>query len=717
MAKIKNAAPQVYNLGANDLSKRSLKPERDPIPQHLPLFYIPAQKGTTARSLISVAKLPLLYGTETFNLNGKFANHQTKLMTKIAGTGNSVMVKRIVAADAGPRSSAIVYVDILETQVPNYLRDSMGNIVYDVNNTPRVNATTPTITGHKIKFIKEYHKTNNIELGLLTTKSGTMLNGATTSTMYPILEIVAAEQGEAYNNNGIVLSSVYKADVDNDVVQTTKSLVYRLSLVSREDKDATPTIFRSLYGEPFVNVSLKDRVINPSTTGRFDMKYIFDTMFFNEKDSLKDLKYNEYTGMHLYNGNIEFVSKKIITKEALVLKDEDKIWEDGEIGNALDWYDFTTDDVNVMKDQESYLLNLFTLRSSKNVSYLSAVISTDIPTLVAGQKEIAINSSSQIWLDGGSDGTTTVASYEAGVRADLAKYLDNDSDLMDTAINVESIMYDTGFELPTKEAMFNMIALRKDTVVVLSTRIDSLGDKVKSLSEQRAIGVALREAANLAPESEYHGTGVARALIVLGSGLLRDGSGKRMPLTYELGYKAARMMGAGDGNWDMTQMFDIDPNNRLTELTDIEPAFVPNGIKATLWNDGLVWPQPADREEFAFLQLQTVYTDDTSVLNNFFNVMALATISKVGESAWRKFSGSTALSEGEFIDTVRAYVNSQLKDRFGGMIMVIPDVYIDEYDALRGYSWHLTNKMYANNSKTVMTYTTEVYRASDLTSN
>lgn len=717
MAKIKNAAPQVINQGANDLSKRSLKPERDPIPQHLPLFYIPAQKGTTARTLISTAKLPLLYGTETFNLNGKFANHQTKLLTKIAGTGNSVMVKRIVAADAGPRSSAIVYVDVIETNVPNYLRDSMGNIVYDVNNTPKVDLVTPTIVGHKIKFIKEFHGTNNIELGLLTPKPGTMTDGANVSTMYPILEIVAAEQGEAYNNNGIVLSSIYKADVDNDIVQGTKSLVYKLSLVNREDKDATPTVFRSLYGEQFVNVSLKDRVLNPSTNARLDMKYIFNTMFFNEKDSLKDLKYNEYTGMHLYNTNIELVNNKIITKEALVLKDEDVEWNDGLTANAMDWFDFTTNDATIMKDTESYLLNLFTLRSSKNVPYLSAVISTETPTLVAGQKEIAINSSSQIWLDGGSDGTVDEASYEAVVRTDLAKYLDNDSELMDTAINVESIMYDTGFTLPTKEAMFNIIALRKDTVVVLSTRIDNLGDKVKPLSDQRAIGVQLRERANLAPESEYHGTGVARALIVLGSGILRDGSGKRMPLTYELGYKAAKMMGAGDGNWDMTQMFDIDPNNRLTELTDIEPAFVPNGIKATLWNDGLVWPQPADREEFAFLQLQTVYSDDTSVLNNFFNVMALATISKVGESAWRKFSGSTSLSEGEFIDAVRAYVNSQLKDRFGGIVVVIPDVYIDEYDAIRGYSWHLTNKMYAYNSKTVMTYTTEVYRASDLTAN
>lgn len=717
MAKIKNAAPQVINLGANDLSKRSLKPERDPIPQHLPLFYIQAQKGTTARTLISTAKLPLLYGSETFKLNGKFANHQTKLLTKIAGTGNSVMVKRVVSADAGPRASAIVYVDILETTVPNYLRDSMGNLVYDVSNQPKVNLTTPTIPGHKIKFIKEYHKTNNIELGLLTPKAGTMHDGATTSTMYPILEIVAAEQGEAYNNNGVVLSSIYKADVDNDVVQGTKSLVYKLALVSREDKDATPTVFRSLYGEPSVNVSLKDKIINPSTSARFDMKFIFDTMFFNEKDSLKDLKYNEYTGMHLYNTNLELVNRKILTKEALALEDADALWEDGEIGNMMDWFDFTTTDVDVLKTQEAYLLNLFTLRSSKNVPYMTVMISNDTPTLVAGQKEIAINSSSQIWLDGGSDGTVNEASYEAAVRADLAKYLDNDSELMDTAINVESIMYDTGFTLPTKESMFNMIALRKDTVIVVTTRIDNLGEKQAPLSDQRSIGVQLRERANLAPESEYHGTGVARALIVLGSGVLRDGSGKRMPLTYELGYKAAKMMGAGDGNWDMTQMFDIDPNNRLTELTDIEPAFIPNGIKATLWNDGLVWPQPADREEFAFLQLQTVYTDDTSVLNNFFNVMALATISKVGESAWRKFSGSTALSEGEFLDSVRAYVNSQLKDRFGGMIMVIPDVYIDEYDALRGYSWHLTNKMYANNSKTVMTYTTEVYRASDLTTN
>ena len=88
MAKIKNAAPQVINLGANDLSTRSLKPERDPIPQHLPLFYIQAQKGTTKRTLISTAKLPLLYGTETFNVNGKyfltaFVNHSIFCRYKI----------------------------------------------------------------------------------------------------------------------------------------------------------------------------------------------------------------------------------------------------------------------------------------------------------------------------------------------------------------------------------------------------------------------------------------------------------------------------------------------------------------------------------------------------------------------------------------------------------------------------------------------------------
>ena len=58
-------------------------------------------------------------------------------------------------------------------------------------------------------------------------------------------DYLQTEQGEAYNNNGITLSSVYKTDADTDLIQGTKSVIYRLGLVTRDTKDSTPTVFRS----------------------------------------------------------------------------------------------------------------------------------------------------------------------------------------------------------------------------------------------------------------------------------------------------------------------------------------------------------------------------------------------------------------------------------------------------------------------------------------
>lgn len=326
-----------------------------------------------------------------------------------------------------------------------------------------------------------------------------------------------------------------------------------------------------------------------------------------------------------------------------------------------------------------------------------------------------LSTNTPVFLSGGSDGTLSNEMFETLVRKEMAKYLDPDSDVQDTAINVESIIYDTGYDMVTKKELFNFIALRKDTVVILSTHSDSLGEKYLGLADTRARGVALRSRANLAPESEYHGTGVARALIMMSNGNLRDGTTANfIPSSFELGIKAAKMMGAGNGKWKREELFDNAPGNILNYLINIQPEFIPAGIKPTLWNDGLVWAQPYDRVQYHFPQLQTVYDNDTSVLNSFFNVMALATLNKIGADAWRQFTGTTSLTENVFKDTVEAYVNGRLKDLFAGIITVIPEVVISEYDSLRGYSWSLVNKMYANNAKTVMVYHTEVYRASDL---
>ena len=52
-AEFTNASPKVILRGAQDLSGRILAPNRDPLPQHLPLFYIQAEKGTDRRVVTS----------------------------------------------------------------------------------------------------------------------------------------------------------------------------------------------------------------------------------------------------------------------------------------------------------------------------------------------------------------------------------------------------------------------------------------------------------------------------------------------------------------------------------------------------------------------------------------------------------------------------------------------------------------------------------------
>ena len=718
MSLVKNAAPMFISLGTADQSIKAVTPGVDPIPQHLPKFYIRTPKGTTKPVSMSTAKLVSMFGSDAFDTNSKYYNHQTRFMTAIAGTGNTVMVQRVVSEDAGLNSNIVVYADILPTQVPNYVRNSLGEKVIDPNiNDYKVDATTPTISGHKVKFITEYQDTGSVNNDLRTysSKSGTMSDGTNASTMYPIFAAEAKYQGEAYNNIGFSIESLLLDDVASNIVDTAKVLPYKLALYNRTAAGATPTVIRSLFGEPSVQMTLKSNTINPQTGVRFDFDAVFGSQWFNETDALKPLKYEDYKGIYVYRDNLDYIQNMVMALEKTYINDDATlVWDDGLTSSTRQWFDFTTSDA-VGLDAEGDLLNLFTCKSSKNKPYFSVMISSDVATLNGTQKEINITKNTPIFLNGGSDGTLDNVSYETVVTKLANKYANPDSDVIDNAINVETIIYDSGFTVDTKVALMSFLAVRKDTALILSTHVDELGEKDLPLSDARAIAVSLRTKLRLQPESAYFGTPVMRAVIVLGTGLMRDGSTlNRIPLTYEIGIKSARFMGAGNYKWKPVYAFDHGEKAILEDLVDVTPSFVPTGIKPTLWNDGIVIAQPKDRVQYFFPAVQTVYDNDTSVLNSWPNAFACAVLDRIGSDAWREFTGSTFLNDAEFIGAVDEYVNSRVNGIFGGFLTIVPETVIDTVDKQRGYSFHLNMKMYGDNMKTVMVYNSSSYRSSDL---
>lgn len=725
MSIIKNASPQVILLGAEDKSTRVVAPDSIPLPQHLPLFMIYAKKGSTERELVDASMANVLYGEETFDSNEPYYNHATRFLAAALGSPNICMVKRIVPEDAGARSNIALYIDVLESNIPNYVRNSYGKLIADENtNDYKVDPVQPTIPGYKIKFITEYYSKEK-DLGSLSPKEGVQseninnADGSVTkrvSTMYPILQAIAKNQGEAYNHVGFSINTLTGDNFDSSTAAKLKNMLYSFSLYTRDDEKSSPSLVSSLYGETAVNFTFLEKALDPTTTLRIDFEYMFKNNWFNETDSLKSLKYEDYEGIHIYHDYYDTVLKKLMAKEKAYVSLTEQTWSDGEDASTIGWYDFSTADQTKL-DEEYGLINPFSAKTSKEIKYFTFCIADENPTLAKNQKEVNVSADTPIFLNGGSDGTLNNENFEAGVVEEMAKYIDSDSRYQDLAINVESVLYDSGFTLETKKKLINFISLRKDTAIMLSTHDDSIGTKVQTLAERRAIALALGNRIKLAPESSYFGTHVCRGVVIPFTGYLRDGSSDNpVPGTYWLLTKACKMMGKSTGSWDVSAIFDKYPGNLIDNLIDIQPEFIPAGIKPTLWDEGLVWAQPFDRSSFHVPALQTVYDNDTSVLNSYFPMMALCTINKVAHKVWRELTGTTDMTDAEFIEFCTIKFQNKLNGIFGDIVKTVPVVEITEKDAARGYSWTATVKMYGGVMKTVMTFQTQVYRFSDLES-
>jgi len=708
-----NASPEYILLGADDKGSRALPITREAIPQHVPLIYTFARKGTTKRIFAPGANAVLTYDAETFNPDGIYFNHATRLAASMSGAANACMYQRIVPTDAGIKSNIALYVDVLAMQVPNYVRNSFGDKVIDSGtNLPIVDATTPTIAGHEIKFITEVVPSGT--LGALATKTGTMVDGVNSSTMYPIMELRAAYQGEYYNNIGFAIESLLGDAVDTAVINSSKSLPYKLALFTRHNSAAAPQTLRSLYGEPSVTFTLKPGVKHPLTKLKIDANSVFKDNWFNETDPLKTIRYNDYEGMHVYTAYLESVLTSIMALEKSHVSTTPATWHDTLSAATIGWFDYTTADQAAL-DSETYLINLFTCKSTKGKDYFTVINSTAAPTLAAGQKEVFVSKDSPVFLSGGSDGTLTNAMFESQVSIELDKYLDVNSQVMDNAVNVETHLYDSGFSVPLKGKLLNFLAVRKDTVVVLGTHEATSTKNVLSLADTRAIAVTLKTQAKLFPESDFFGTPVARAVIVGGAyKLFDDLNGDYNTLVYEIAIKSARMMGAGNYLWKEVYNFDHGPAAVLKYGFDYQPSFIPSGIKPTLWNAGMVWAQPKDRSTDFIPAVQTVYDDDTSPLNNWYTVCGLVTLNRIASDAWREFTGTSTMTDIVFKEVVLNYLNTRIQGIFAGLMVVVPEVIITEQDALRGYSWQIRFRLYAGNMKTKMVSYTEVWRLNDL---
>ena len=689
-AYIVNAAPMVIQHGTQDLSTRQVPREPEAIPQHLPKFYLFAQKGPETPQLVVGAERELSFGLPTFDLRSKFANHATVFANLVNAEGNSCMIQRVIPDDAGPESNLVLWLDVLPTKVDIYERNVDGSIKLDTLGSPVI---TGNADGYKCKWVTTtYASIASLQskFGQATITPGNQTDPVThlQSQRYPIFEIKASSRGEYGNNCGFRLwapTTKTVLSMPNKMMANERAYPFFFSMIRRTDERTSPKVTESLFGEQYIMTTFKQDVIDPLTDKQL---YIGDTLLDSYRNTT-DLRYPAFYGdfgsLAIYNDNIEHLSGLFHTAEVPFI--------DG-------WSDFSS------SPDDKFLFNFVSGVSSQNVFYHSFQFVDDVDS-------IRLTEYSNNYAKSGSDGTLNDTVFATLVREAVTEYVDPNSELQEVAVNVESIIYDSGFPLETKYALCSMIAQRKDTCVILSTH--DVNDRILQASEEHSLAIALRTRLQMYPESDYFGTPVMRGMIVGRSAKLRNSQyAKRLPLSAEIAIKSARYMGAGNGRWKNGSHFDGAPGSVIDYMYDISITWVPCSVRNRNWDVGLNWVQAYDRRSFFFPALKTVYTDDTSVLNSYFTVMAICQLNKVAHAAWREFSGVSHLTNAQMAQRVNDFVLARTKNRFDDRYVIVPDTFFTDMDVLRGFSWTLPIKIYSPNMKTVMTTYVQAYRLDDL---
>lgn len=701
-ATIVNAAPMTLMRGTQDLSTRPLIREPEAIPTHLPKVYVYAQKGPTTPQLVVGDSRTQVYGEDTFDVRKKWANHATVLSNLVNAEGNAQMMERILPVDAGPESNILLSLDVLPTQVTLYERNTDGSIRLDTNGLPvPVMSTDPTpvpvtVAGYKAKWVVSSISTvaGMANFGQATITAGDQNDGAVQSQRYPVLQLRASSVGEWGNNVGfrIWAPNINTAGgVDSRLMATEKVYPLKMSVIKRATVNSSAKVVENLYGEQSINVTLKKGVINPST----DKQIYVGDIFLDSYQSLKDVNYppliGDFGGVAIYDNNINTLLGMFYTAETAFN------------ASALAPLGLHTDFTGATDEQ--HLFNFVSGSTSENYPYHTF-------QLVNATGSVRLSETTNLYAAGSSDGTMNDTLFAGLVAEKVAEYNNPNSHLLDSANNVESIIYDSGFPLATKYALLNFIAIRKDTFAMLS--VHEVGGVVLAASEENSVSVALRTRAELYPESDYFGTPVMRALVMGRSGKLRSSQfTKTVPVTMEVAIKSARYMGAGNGVWKNGKNFDGAPGSILENIYDVNVIYTPAAARNRDWDAGLNWVQSYDRRSLFIPALKTVYNDDTSVLNSYFTAMAIVEINKVCERAWRHFSGVSNLTNAQLVERVNEFIIERTRDRFDGRFIIEPNTYFTDADIARGYSWTTAVKLYAPNMKTVMTTFVQAYRISD----
>lgn len=642
--------PGVNLKGVQDTSAGS-RSTNTTIPLHLPLFFIMAEKGPVGTPVLcDEATAYAVFGDLTFDPTKPYFNHQ-QMFAKYAMGYQQVYLLR-VADDKATTAGIVVEATLAKTNVTQYKKDTLGHRVMDgITGLPepkmQVDSRTPvTEPGFSISWSIRALGVGETFDGLVPKTTG---SADTLKTTYPILAAYGNSPGSAVNRQGFKF--YFGTDVSTATEAALSSILYRFVPVTlASDNSGNVSVVSDIYTATHNDVSLKPAAVNPSTAQDMSL----DAIAFNNfaASGTGSLGYS----VHVYSDNVSTIGTQIKTRAK-------------EIPAATD----------------PFLINIMTAQDVNGLPYDHFEVDTASSSV--------LNSNIPIFLEGGSDGTVSLANFESLITTFLQG--DEIVEFQDYYRYPFSHVYDSGFSLKAKYALMNIYSLRDDVNITWATQDLLTNPKTANTQAQdQSAGAAILSRVRTYPESTDFGTGAMRGEIFQQCGKLATTSGyttgnvvtsldrliKRC--TY---YSGTFIKGSPKGR----------PNNEVRLFSSISWTAATDTQRQLNWDTSLNTISYADTQTLFYPDIISIFPDTTSLLSDGVFVDYIIFLKHIARNKWTYYVGrEDAIST--LADTISQDIDKTCSTIFKGKITTSTTVTQTESDLAAGDTATITIAIQGN---------------------
>ena len=678
-AILRNGAPQPVFYGTDDQSIAALVPEPVVSPIHLPLMFTFAERGDHQNAyVVSGDSLFSMYGTTVTDLDSEYTTFNTPFLQMFNEQANAMMVQRLLPDDAS-QATLRIYAETYAAKVPVYQRNADNSIVYDLQGKA---VQTGTTDGYAIVWhVGAMTAQNPIKQGVIFNGTITGSDGAT-SKIYPIVDLPASFFGKKGSDIGFRLScpnAKSSTPLDSTICTAIGSRILTIQFVERDADTTSPTITRTLDGAASVSFSMKPGAYYRDMRMNLDVNKVLVSAYRNmNPDSGLPPDLGPVSDFYVYQNNL-----------ATVLGEAHAA-----IGGTF--------------GSDIHMVDIYSGLDTDGNPYNGLLVDDGA---LGGE---VFTEAHTHYLEGGSDGTMTNATFDALVRKEMLAFGEGTVNYLDIAKYPCSHLWDSGFTTDTKKALCRFIGVRPDTNVTLTTHVFDKGQN--DAQTENSMKVALVSFARAYPESQRYGTATCRAQVVGHSYLLNNSPySEFVPASYSLAKMTARYAGSGIAKFNSAYRFDRGELAVIEEGYNINLIYkTPDGYSSD-WEAGLINIRSFDQYRYFFPALQTVYNNDRSVLKGYLAAIIIGDLERIAHTVWREMSGASSLTNAQMVKMVNEKIIEKTEGRYDGVVDIVPNAYFTAQDLSNGYSITVDINLYGQVIKTVHKYTIIANRRADST--